>query len=101
MSIRSWPATLQFGELDSGPDVDLGEDRFEARILDRLATVLDEGGQAQEVGWRDMAIEQRDHIARFTYLHRVLTEGGIDEAILREFEERDNIFPDLDYRVYR
>ena len=43
----------------------------------------------------------RDHIARFTYLHRVLTEGGIDEAILREFEERDNIFPDLDYRVYR
>jgi 1,4-alpha-glucan branching enzyme len=42
----------------------------------------------------------RDHIARFTYLHRVLTEGGIDEAILREFEERDNIFPELDYRVY-
>jgi 1,4-alpha-glucan branching enzyme len=43
----------------------------------------------------------RDHIARFTYLHRVLTEGGIDEAIVAEFEERDNIFPDLDYRVYR
>ncbi len=43
----------------------------------------------------------RDHVARFTYLHRTLTEGGLDEAILREFEERDNIFPDLDYRVYR
>jgi 1,4-alpha-glucan branching enzyme len=43
----------------------------------------------------------RDHIARFTYLHRVLNEGGIDEAILREFEDRDNIFPELDYRVYR
>lgn len=42
----------------------------------------------------------RDHLARFTYLHRVLMEGGLDEAILREFEERDTIFPDLDYRVY-
>jgi 1,4-alpha-glucan branching enzyme len=42
----------------------------------------------------------RDHIARFTYLHRVLTEGGLEEPILREFEERDNIFPDIDYRVY-
>jgi 1,4-alpha-glucan branching enzyme len=43
----------------------------------------------------------RDHVARFTYLHRVLTEGGLDEAILREFEERDNIFPEIDYRIYR
>ncbi len=43
----------------------------------------------------------RDHIARFAYLHRVLTEGGLEEPILREFEERDNLFPDLDYRVYR
>jgi 1,4-alpha-glucan branching enzyme len=43
----------------------------------------------------------RDHIARFTYLHRVLTEGGLEEPILREFEERDNIFPAIDYRVYR
>jgi 1,4-alpha-glucan branching enzyme len=42
----------------------------------------------------------RDHIARFTYLHRVLSEGGLEEPILREFEERDNIFPDIDYRVY-
>jgi 1,4-alpha-glucan branching enzyme len=43
----------------------------------------------------------RDHIARFTYLHRVLTEGGLEEPILREFEERDNLFPEIDYRVYR
>jgi 1,4-alpha-glucan branching enzyme len=43
----------------------------------------------------------RDHIARFTYLYRVLTEGGLEEAILREFEERDNIFPQIDHRVYR
>jgi 1,4-alpha-glucan branching enzyme len=43
----------------------------------------------------------RDHIARFTYLYRTLLEGGLEEPILREFEERDNIFPDLDYRIYR
>ena len=43
----------------------------------------------------------RDHIARFTYLYRVLMEGGLEEPILREFEERDNIFPEVDYRIYR
>ena len=44
----------------------------------------------------------RDHIARFDYLYRSLTgQCALEEPILREFEERDNIFPDLDYRVYR
>jgi len=44
----------------------------------------------------------RDHIARFDYLYRMLSAGGfLEEPILREFEERDNIFPDVDYRVYR
>jgi 1,4-alpha-glucan branching enzyme len=43
----------------------------------------------------------RDHIARFTYLYRALTDGGLEEPIVREFEERDNLFPDIDYRVYR
>ena len=44
----------------------------------------------------------RDHIARFDYLYRSLTgDCMLEEAILGEFEERDNIFPQLDYRVYR
>jgi 1,4-alpha-glucan branching enzyme len=44
----------------------------------------------------------RDHIARFDYLYRALTgQTALDERIVREFEERDNIFPELDYRVYR
>jgi 1,4-alpha-glucan branching enzyme len=44
----------------------------------------------------------RDHIARFDYLYRTLSSGGfLEEPIVREFEDRDNIFPDLDYRVYR
>jgi 1,4-alpha-glucan branching enzyme len=44
----------------------------------------------------------RDHIARFTYLYRALVgELALEEPIVREFDGRDNIFPDLDYRVYR
>ena len=44
----------------------------------------------------------RDHIARFDYLYRALThQCMLEEPILREFEGRDNIFPDVDYRVYR
>ena len=43
----------------------------------------------------------RDHIARFTYLYRALDEGNLDAAIVQDFEERDNVFPELDYRVYR
>ena len=44
----------------------------------------------------------RDHIARFDYLYRALTgQAMLEEPILAEFENRDNIFPDIDYRVYR
>ena len=44
----------------------------------------------------------RDHIARFTTsTARSRATACCEEAILREFEERDNIFPELDYRVYR
>jgi len=44
----------------------------------------------------------RDHIARFDYLYRSLTgQCPLEPGILREFEERDNVFPEVDYRVYR
>lgn len=44
----------------------------------------------------------RDHVARFTYLYRALkAEVSLDEPIVRDFEARDNIFPEVDYRVYR
>jgi 1,4-alpha-glucan branching enzyme len=44
----------------------------------------------------------RDHVARFTYLYRaLLQEVMLEEPIVSDFESRDNIFPDLDYRVYR
>jgi 1,4-alpha-glucan branching enzyme len=42
-----------------------------------------------------------DHIDRFARLHDALREGGLAEDRLREIERQDNLFPDLDYRVYR
>ncbi len=44
----------------------------------------------------------RDHVARFDYLYRALThQCMLEEPILREFEDRDNIFHRVDYRVDR
>ena len=44
----------------------------------------------------------RDHIARFTYLYRALVgQLALEEPIVAEFEKSDNLFPDLDYRLYR
>jgi 1,4-alpha-glucan branching enzyme len=43
----------------------------------------------------------RDHAFRFDRLFEDLKAGRIDEAWLREIEDRDTIFPSLDYRVYR
>ncbi len=42
----------------------------------------------------------RDHINRFTDLYYALKSRNIDEKWLSEMEGRDNIFPDIDYRVY-
>ena len=40
------------------------------------------------------------HLARFRRLDREISAGWIDEAWLASVESRDNIFPELDYRVY-
>jgi 1,4-alpha-glucan branching enzyme len=41
-----------------------------------------------------------EHILRFNRLFEELGRGQIDAAWLAEIEARDNIFPDLDYRLY-
>jgi 1,4-alpha-glucan branching enzyme len=41
-----------------------------------------------------------DHILRFTRLYEEVRRGSIDEPWLRSIEEKDNIFPDIDYRIY-
>jgi 1,4-alpha-glucan branching enzyme len=40
------------------------------------------------------------HAARFRRLCRELETGAIDEAWLAEVEQRDNLFPEADYRLY-
>lgn len=42
----------------------------------------------------------REHVARFHWLWEALGSGEVDEATLASLEERDGIFPDVDYRVY-
>jgi 1,4-alpha-glucan branching enzyme len=39
-------------------------------------------------------------VLRFTRLHDQVRAGTIDEAWLAHAEQKDNIFPEIDYRVY-
>ncbi len=43
----------------------------------------------------------KDHCVRFTRLYHDILQDRIDEGWLSELEWRDNIFPDIDYRIYR
>ena len=42
----------------------------------------------------------RDHIARFTRLYEEIRGNRINESYLSDVEYKDNIFPEVDYRVY-
>lgn len=42
----------------------------------------------------------KEHVGRFTRLYTDLLSGQIDAEWLRAVEETDNLFPDIDYRVY-
>ena len=42
----------------------------------------------------------KDHIGRFTKLYEQLNSNKIDKKFLKEIEEKDPIFPDIDYRIY-
>jgi 1,4-alpha-glucan branching enzyme len=43
----------------------------------------------------------REHVLRFLRLHEQLRAGNINETWLSELEAKNNIFPEIDYRVYR
>lgn len=43
----------------------------------------------------------REHVLRFNRLHDAVVAGRIDADFLAECETRDNLFPDLDWKVYR
>jgi 1,4-alpha-glucan branching enzyme len=42
----------------------------------------------------------RSHIHRFDLLAKMLETGEVNEPLLAEIEWRDNIFPEIDYRIY-
>lgn len=42
----------------------------------------------------------KDHIGRFTRLYNELNSGKINRKFLSEIEEKDPVFPDIDYRIY-
>lgn len=43
----------------------------------------------------------KDHLLRFLRLSDEIRSGQIDEVWLKELEEKDNLFPTLDYRAFR
>src|SRR5512136_727254 len=50
----------------------------------------------------DYAIRRtKEHVLRILRLDEQVRSGRIDEAWLSGVESRDNIFPEIDYRVYR
>jgi 1,4-alpha-glucan branching enzyme len=50
----------------------------------------------------DYAVRRtKEHVLRFLRLHDQVRGGNIDEAWLSQVEARNNIFPEIDYRVYR
>lgn len=47
------------------------------------------------------AVERtKTHVLNFTKLYYQIRENNIDEGWLRSIEEKDNIFPDIDYRFH-
>ncbi|GIX43981.1 MAG: hypothetical protein KatS3mg130_0389 [Candidatus Sumerlaea sp.] len=42
----------------------------------------------------------KEHVAAFTDLYHMIKRREVDESYLRRLEERHNIFPFIDFRVY-
>ncbi len=42
----------------------------------------------------------KSHLARFHRLSREITNDSIDSEWLADLESRDNLFPDIDYKIY-
>jgi 1,4-alpha-glucan branching enzyme len=50
----------------------------------------------------DYAVRRtKEHVLRFQRLHDQLRRGSIDEGWLTHVESKDNLFPEIDYRVYQ
>jgi 1,4-alpha-glucan branching enzyme len=81
--------------------------QFADRVLKQLAREL---LLAQSSDWaflmktgtaREYATKRTiDHLARFNRLHDQLVTNTVDEESLREWESRDNLFPNVNWRYY-
>jgi 1,4-alpha-glucan branching enzyme len=50
----------------------------------------------------DYAIRRtQEHLLRFLRLEDQIRQARVDESWLAQIEGKDNIFPDLDYQIYR
>ena len=78
------------------------------RILNQMAREI---LLAQSSDWafqiyQDTTVEYstrrfQSHVQRFDLLAKMLDTGNINHDILAEIENRDNIFAEIDYRIYR
>lgn len=42
----------------------------------------------------------KNHVGRFNKLYNQLKENKIDKEFLKDISEKDDIFPDIDYKIY-
>lgn len=84
-----------------------GTDELTARALNQAAREL---LLAQASDWAfimktgtmvEYAVKRtKDHVVRFNALYDMITDRKVDGRFLEDLEYRDNIFPEIDYRVY-
>ena len=94
------------GGLGEGPSRDAST--LERRALNQAAREL---LLAQASDWAfimktgtmvDYAVRRtKEHVLRFLRLHEQIRGGTIDEGWLAHIEGKNNLFPEIDYRVYR
>ena len=102
------PAPLRPADGGAGPGLPGRAARSQRRALNQAAREL---LLAQSSDWAfimktgtmvDYAVRRtKEHVLRFLRLHDQLRGGQIDEGWLSRVEARNNLFPEIDYRVYR
>ena len=91
----------------SSPELRTLNSELRVRILNQLAREL---LLAQSSDWafqiyQGTTVEYssrrfKSHIHRFDLLANMLETGALNERLLEEILGRDNIFPEIDYRIY-
>jgi len=96
----------QFGEMmeinarSDYPQLDYGTFRGQLREL-LLAQSSDWAFIMKTGSHVEYAVKRtQDHVLRFTRLYDDIRANRIDEAWLSDIEYKDNLFPDINYRVY-